>query len=387
MAVGKWWREPSTRKWRRRSRLALALGVPSSLAAVSALTDGWPLGAAALLIGPVLSCVRLDARHTAAAAVWALLLALSAGSVRHPVWTPGFGLEFLVLLAGGGLAVRGAARHTADAVALARATEVAHAAQGAILRPISGTLGTIEVCTLHHCPAHGASVCGDLYDIVHTPYGARLLIGDVRGHSLDALRTTAAAIQAFRDLAYVTPGLADVAGGMDARLAPSLGPEDFVTAVLAEFAPGEVRIVNCGHPSPVRVGTRIRLLEPPEPALPLGLHPTPRPHRVFLQHGDRLLFYTDGLSEARDASGADFPLLERVGEALSAPSPADALAALFEMASAHTGCPPADDLALVLCQPADLADPARPALPSDLSAGEPPEPTGKAPEGRAGRLP
>ena len=29
--------------------------------------------------------------------------------------------------------------------------------------------------------------------------------------------------------------------------------EDFVTVILAEFAPGEVRIVNCGHHPPVKL--------------------------------------------------------------------------------------------------------------------------------------
>ena len=29
--------------------------------------------------------------------------------------------------------------------------------------------------------------------------------------------------------------------------------EDFVTVILADFAPGEVRIVNCGHLPPVKL--------------------------------------------------------------------------------------------------------------------------------------
>jgi hypothetical protein len=33
---------------------------------------------------------------------------------------------------------------------------------------------------------------------------------------------------------------------MDARLSRDMDIEDFVTVILAEFAPGYVRIVNCG---------------------------------------------------------------------------------------------------------------------------------------------
>ncbi|MFP3991841.1 PP2C family protein-serine/threonine phosphatase [Streptomyces sp. E11-3] len=364
--VGRWWRETSTRSWRSRGRLVLALGVSVLLAVLSGL-GSWQLGVAVLVIGPVLACARLDARRTAAVSGWALSLALGAGAARGLMLTPGFGIEFLVLLAGGTLAVRDAARRTANAAALARATDVAHASQNAILRPMSVELGGIEVCAQHRCAVQGASVCGDLYDVVHTPYGVRLLIGDVRGHDLDALRATAATIGAFKDLAYLTPGLADLATALDARLTPELGPEDFVTAVLAEFAPGEVRIVNCGHPAPIRAGKQVRLLEPLEPAPPLGLHPKPQPQRFYLQSGDRLLFYTDGLSEARDANGAEFPLLERVSDAMAALSPSDALDTLYEMVATHTGRAPTDDIALALCQPTSMVVPSPAALPPNAA--------------------
>ncbi|WP_181387254.1 PP2C family protein-serine/threonine phosphatase [Streptomyces sp. Act143] len=351
----------------------LALGASGLLAVLSGL-DSRRLGVAVLVIGPVLACARLNAWRTAVVSGWALLLALGVGAARGLLATAGFGIELLVLLTGCALAVLDAARHTGDADALARATEVAQASQNAILRPMSAQLGGIEVCARPRCAVEGATVCGDLYDVVHTPYGVRLLVGDVRGHGLDALRTTAATIGAFKDLAYLTPGLADLATALDARLTPELGPEDFVTAVLAEFAPGEVRLVNCGHPAPIRAGKQVGLLEPLEPAPPLGLHPRPRLYRFYLQSGDRLLFYTDGLSEARDANGADFPLLERAGAALAELAPCDVLDALYAMAAAHAGRTPMDDIALVLCQPTSMVAPSPAVRPPTLARG-----TGGAP--------
>ncbi|MER5258362.1 PP2C family protein-serine/threonine phosphatase [Streptomyces sp. NPDC002855] len=339
------------RRWRSRGGLlALALGVSFLFAVLGTSVSGWPTGVAVLLIGPVLAGVWSSARRTAVVAGWTLLLATGTGVLRRLVGTPGFCLEFVVLLAGGVLAVHNAARHAEREAALARVTEVACASQSALLQPLTVEVGGIEVCTRHHSPVREASVCGDLYDVVHTPYGPRLFVGDVRGHGLEALRTTAAAMRAFRDLAYLTPGLAELATALDARLAADLGPEDFVTAVLAEFAPGEVRLVNCGHPPPLRVGKQVRLLEPPQPALPLGMRTTPLPHRVYLQPGERLLFYTDGLSEARDGDGVDFPLLPRAAEALAEPSNSDALDALYAMVIEHTGRPLTDDVVLVLCR-------------------------------------
>lgn len=66
-----------------------------------------------------------------------------------------------------------------------------------------------------------------------------------------------------------------------------------------------------------------------------------------------MLFYTDGLSEARDADGTDFPLSEGAAHALAEPLASDALDALYARVTEHTGAPLADDVALMLCQPAE----------------------------------
>ncbi|WP_063795258.1 MULTISPECIES: PP2C family protein-serine/threonine phosphatase [Streptomyces] len=355
MVVLKGWRE----RWEPRAGRALPWAVAAALAAPAVFVGGWEPAAATLLIAPLTACLRQGVRQTAAAACGAVLLALVACAAHGFEASPSFLLDFLVLVAGGALTVGAAARRASDTAELARITEVARAAEGAILRPVARRIGGVEVCTRHHCPVQGATVGGDVYDVAHTPYGLRVLIGDVCGHDLATLRVTSEVIGAFRDLAYVTPRLSDLARTMDDRVGRVLGPEDFVTALFAEFAPGEVRLVNCGHPAPLRVGLQTRQLEPKEPSPPLGLGPRPALTRAWLQPGDRVLFYTDGLSEARDASGTDFPLLEGVARALGEPLPSDALDALYAGLTGHTKVPLADDVAFVLCQPADPPEAAR----------------------------
>ncbi|WP_406329545.1 PP2C family protein-serine/threonine phosphatase [Streptomyces sp. NBC_00203] len=312
-----------------------------------------------LLIGPLLACVRLGVRHTVLVCCWSAVLGLAMGLGDGTVRTFAFGVHWSGLLLGCALTVYAARQRERLVAALAQAREVARITQEAILRPISRTLGGTQVSTRYHCAARESTVGGDLYDVAVTPYGLRVLVGDVRGHGLDALRLTADTIAGFRELAYTAPDLTTLVGSLDARLTPELGPEDFVTAVLAEFAPGEVRLVNCGHPAPLRSGHRIELLEPLVPTPPLGLRPVPRQYRVRLQPGDRLLLYTDGLTEARDPEGAPFPLLGEAALALREPLPDEALHALYTRLINHTGTALADDLALVLCQPVETTVPVR----------------------------
>ncbi|WP_372349895.1 PP2C family protein-serine/threonine phosphatase [Streptomyces sp. KL116D] len=320
--------------------------------ALAAVTDAWRAAVAVLLIGPLLACAWLGVRATVAAVLWSVALAGVAGSVRHHTAYPALALEYLVLLVGGWVAIRVADLTATRAAALARATEVAEVAQGALLRPVSARIAGVDVSTRHHCPLSPETVGGDVYDIANTPYGLRVFIGDVRGHGLDAVRTAAAVAGGFRDLAYVTPRLTDLAVHLDARIAPDLGPEDFVTGIFAEFAPGEVRLVNCGHPAPLRVGAgRPTLLEPVAPARPLGLGTRPGQRRCWLQQGDRVLLYTDGLTEAKDAGGTDFPLLRSGASALTELRLPEALDALYAALTTHTGGGPLhDDVALVLCE-------------------------------------
>ncbi|MFJ8055935.1 PP2C family protein-serine/threonine phosphatase [Streptomyces sp. NPDC096142] len=312
-----------------------------------------------LTIGPLMAAAFLGLRRTFLVCCWTVLLALAAGLGASPHVTAGFAARWAGLLLGCGCSVYAARQRGRLRERLAEAREVARITQEAILRPLSRTLSGTHVSTRYHCASRESSVGGDLYDVAVTPYGLRVLVGDARGHGLDALRTAADTVTAFRELAYTAPDLTTIARALDARLSPRLAPEDFVTAVLVEFGPGEVRLVNCGHPAPLRSGQRLELLEPRVPALPLGLHPDPRQYRVRLQPGDRLLLYTDGLTDSRAPDGTPFALLSESALALSEPMPDAALHALYERLLAHVGGPPADDLALVLCQPTRVTAPVR----------------------------
>ena len=184
-----------------------------------------------------------------------------------------------------------------------------------------------------------------------TQFGPRLIIGDVKGKGLDAVGRCAAVLAIFRELAFGEPGLAELAEKMNARLSRDMEVEDFVTVILAEFAPGEVRIVNCGHHPPVKLalaGGGLQVMAPEEFAPPLGLNPHPARQDIDLKPGDRLLFYTDGLVESRDRAGRFFGLDDRVTAALALPDLGAAVKGVVRLLLEHAGDDLADDVLLVL---------------------------------------
>ncbi|UNO38961.1 PP2C family protein-serine/threonine phosphatase [Streptomyces sp. MST-110588] len=179
-----------------------------------------------------------------------------------------------------------------------------------------------------------------------------MLLGDVRGKGLEAVRLSAAAIGHFRDCAYTHASLAEAVSETDRRLAGDLGEEDFITAVTAEFAPGRVRLVNCGHHPPLLLPAEgpPTLVQPAEAATtPLGLCPVPRVQQVRLSPGDRMLFYTDGLAEARDPSGTMLDLAGLVS-ACTLPDLNDAIDTVLTRMTRHTHGARDDDVALVMVE-------------------------------------
>ena len=91
--------------------------------------------------------------------------------------------------------------------------------------------------------------------------------------------------------------------------------------MFAEFDPaGWIELVICGHPPPLRLSTDGELvpLAPAAFTAPLGLHPDLRLSTFSVRTGDRLLFFTDGLLEARDRAGRFFRVDQQI-QALSRP--------------------------------------------------------------------
>ncbi len=123
-----------------------------------------------------------------------------------------------------------------------------------------------------------------------------------------------------------------------------------MTALFAEFDPrGWLELVTCGHPPPLRLTAdgNLQALTPAAYATPLGLHPDIRPSTFSVGPGDRLVFYTDGLLEARDRAGRFFRLDDCL-DTLRRTDLETAADELLDRLRAHTGRKLNDDVAMLL---------------------------------------
>ncbi|MFD8420942.1 PP2C family protein-serine/threonine phosphatase [Streptomyces sp. NPDC059466] len=265
---------------------------------------------------------------------------------------------------------------------LRQARAVAGAAQSVLLRPLPPRIDGLNVAAAQVSADRGADVGGDLYEVIATEHGVRVVMGDVRGHGLGALGTVAAVLGSFREAAHDEPSLACVLGRLERALGrhlrerakaehPAAGPdpespvaEEFVTVLLLEIRrDGEVYALNCGHPWPyllpghaARAGGhgRVVRLSAGEPLPPLG--PFPLPAELPLVHcgqllpGEGLFLHTDGVEDARDGHGRFFPLPSALTEAvrIRPAAPQFVLHTVLKGLLRHTRGRPADDVAVLV---------------------------------------
>jgi sigma-B regulation protein RsbU (phosphoserine phosphatase) len=254
-----------------------------------------------------------------------------------------------VILAAGIASAVGAIRQRQIA-RYAELSKLASVAQQAVLRPLGPQLGPLTIAARYISASAAADIGGDLYEALDTPYGVRMIIGDVRGKGLDAVRLASIVLGSYRHVAFERADLRAIVADLDRAVARSVGDEDFVTAALIEERGGTLTIVNCGHPAPLLLRRgQVIPLDPPSNAPPLGFMPVVKPRVERLEPGDRLLFFTDGLAEAR-RDGQFFPTAERAQRLLGHGTVGDGLASLESALLEWVRGRLDDDIALVLVE-------------------------------------
>jgi hypothetical protein len=154
---------------------------------------------------------------------------------------------------------------------------------------------------------------GDALDYAVNGRVLHVGIFDAMGHGLAAAGVAAFAVSAYRHSRRAGMDLVATHTAMDEAVGLQFPDDRFVTAIIAQLDldSGTLRWIGAGHPPPlvIRHGRRMRTLELASVApLGAGVPGTPVVEQESLEPGDLLLFYTDGLTEARGPDGEQFTL-------------------------------------------------------------------------------
>ena len=203
----------------------------------------------------------------------------------------------------------------------------------------------------HYEPA--GRVSGDYCDLVSTDTGdLYFLVGDVSGKGVAAslLMTRLHAI--FRSLIEVGLSVTDLVQRANHLFADKTMSPYYATLVCGKAAPsGEVEVCNAGHPAPLLVhGDGVTAI--PATGLPVGMfcQENYSSTRVTVSKGDRLLLYTDGLSEARNSQDVEYGegrLLALLGESRELAANVLINRVLDSVREFSSGRPVSDDLTLM----------------------------------------
>ena len=152
-------------------------------------------------------------------------------------------------------------------------------------------------------------VGGDMLDLMPLPGQCALVfVGDAMGHGVEAAMVMAAAKTALHTALRASSEPGELLRRVNEGLQGMLLGERYMTAVCARLDPvhGCAELALAGHPSPLHVSAATGAVTcPGDAGIPLGL----RAGETFSAHtcpfvpGDTLVFFTDGVIEAKNSQG------------------------------------------------------------------------------------
>ncbi|MFF6772006.1 PP2C family protein-serine/threonine phosphatase [Streptomyces sp. NPDC012637] len=222
------------------------------------------------------------------------------------------------------------------------------------------TIGTARVTSSAVLePAY--EIGGDAFDHSFVDGALHLTMLDSMGHDLASGGASAAGLAACRATRRAGGSLVDIIPAID-QILNQWFTDRLMTAIIAhlDVEDGTLTWVNCAHPPPllIREGRVVTGMLERQADLPLGwgFHTTAPAavHRVRLQPGDRVLIYSDGVTEARSAAGDLFGeqrLADTVIRATAAGDPApEALRRLVQELVHHQDHRLRDDATILLAE-------------------------------------
>lgn len=220
---------------------------------------------------------------------------------------------------------------------------------------LPATMPTMAGCKIAARWTPAAGIGGDCYDVIRfSDTRCAVSIADVVGKGLPAALLMSNLQAAVRAFATPTADPHDVCGSVNRLLCRNIASGKFVTFcyVVVDLAEGVITYANAGHNPPLLLRADGRLDQLGTTGLVLGVSPdwTYTTGRTVFGSGDRLICFTDGMTEARNAADVEFGEEQLASKAgATARGSAEALAdALMEAVITWTGGAAQDDATLIV---------------------------------------
>ncbi len=236
--------------------------------------------------------------------------------------------------------------------------ETAREIQRILLPSGSPELSGFEICGVN-LPARGVS--GDYFDYLHiSDQALGVAIADVSGKGIPASLIMAMCRSALRSAAGGKWSPAEVLRAVNRQLFHDIKEDMFVSAayLVLDLAGGVATLARAGHDAPlhyVKATGEVTPLKPPGMALGIDsggvFDRVIKDQTVALAAGDCLVLYTDGATEALDASGTEFGLenLQRTIRENAPHGPGALIRRLTdELREFAEGQPQHDDITLII---------------------------------------
>ncbi|MGO4758415.1 SpoIIE family protein phosphatase, partial [Streptomyces sp. 2MCAF27] len=159
---------------------------------------------------PALAAVTMGPLGTSAVAGLALLVSSTTATVNHAWGTQQVYANMAALLLVALASIVSSAVRVRRTRELTQVRRIAEVSQNVVLRPLPTRMGMVMAASVYLAAERGAQIGGDLYEAMTTRFGVRLIVGDVRGKGLAAVRSAAAVLGAFREAVHYEHDLAEV---------------------------------------------------------------------------------------------------------------------------------------------------------------------------------
>lgn len=178
-------------------------------------------------------------------------------------------------------------------------------------RIIPQTLPNIKGYDLAGINIPSLEIGGDYYDVTKLKDGKYLLIiADVAGKGVASgllVNTLNASLNAYVENEFT---LTEVAGFLNKIIYNASTPEKYITCFIAILEPdsGVIEYLNAGH-NPIFYSSKRKIIKLDKGGLALGMLDFELPYEssfINIEPGEKILFYTDGITEAMNENGEEF---------------------------------------------------------------------------------